>query len=72
MAMSVKSGWITDKNGVKKHYKNYWIHNDDGPAVIFPNGEKRWYQSGNLHRIDGPAIESPDGTVLWFINGELK
>ena len=45
------------------------IHNDFGPAVIFPDGSTQHYQHGHLHRTNGPAIETTDGTIRWFLNG---
>jgi hypothetical protein len=67
-------------NGVEKYLKNGKLHNDSGPACIYPinyqhTPNKRtleWYKYGLLHREDGPAIEKADGTKEWYLNGKLN
>lgn len=67
----MKNGWITDKNGDRKHYLNDRLHNDDGPAIEFANGNKSYYKKGKLHREDGPACVIAGGTSSYYLNGNF-
>ncbi len=44
------------------------IHQDFGPAVIYPNGTQLWYKNDRLHRNNGPAAIYPNGTQSWCKN----
>jgi hypothetical protein len=46
------------------------LHNEEGPAVIWPDGVKEWYKLGKLHREDGPAKYSYDFEE-WYKDGKL-
>ena len=57
-------------NGNKEYYKDFKLHRDNGPAIIYSDGSKEWYKEGLLHRLDGPAAEYSDGSKYWFYNDE--
>jgi hypothetical protein len=59
----------TDSHQIKTWRRDWCLHREDGPAVVYPNGDLYWYQFGQPHRTDGPAIEYPAGDVYWFLNG---
>jgi hypothetical protein len=65
---NLKDGFHTDKDGVKRWYKNGNLHREDGPAIEYANGDKYWYLNGNRHREDGPAIERASGDRVWYLN----
>ena len=67
----MKNGWITNKNGNKRHYKNGQLHREDGPARIWADGSQYWYLNDQLHREDGPAVIEADGSQEWWVTGEL-
>lgn len=67
--MRILEGWIKQLGG-KVHYRNDWIHRDDGPAIIWDDGGEAWYQNGELHRSDGPAYIHADGTEEFWLNGK--
>lgn len=57
--------------GIKAWFNsNNELHNEDGPAIIYPNGDKAWYLNGHRHREDGPAIEYANGLKIWYLNGK--
>ena len=60
-----------DENGIAK-CKNPQgqLHNEEGPAWIFPNGSKIWYIHDKLHREDGPAIIYGNGGESCWIDGK--
>jgi hypothetical protein len=37
---------VTDAEGVIRYYKDGYLHNDEGPAVIYPEGAKLWFSKG--------------------------
>ena len=45
------------------------LHNENGPAVIYPSGEKAFFIDGIKHRADGPAVIKKD-EVEWWYNGK--
>ena len=48
------------------------LHNEGGPAVIYPDNERQeWWVNGQLHREDGPAIDIKNGKKGYFNNGKL-
>lgn len=62
---------VTLPDGTVKHYLNDFLHNDNGPAVIYDSGTREWYQHGQLHRKDGPAVEHYNNIKEWYLNGQL-
>lgn len=67
-----KNGWIKgygrwDTRARKTHYVNGFIHNDDGPAVIYEDGSKEWYKNGLRHRDNGkPALVNGNRKEWWL------
>jgi antitoxin component YwqK of YwqJK toxin-antitoxin module len=50
--------WRSKDGTQERHYKNYKLHRDDGPAHFRNDAEiyeSEWYQNGELHRVGGPA-----------------
>ena len=39
--------------------KNYKIHNDKGPAILYKNGDIYYVKNNDLHNLNGPA-------AIWF------
>ncbi len=66
----MKNGWITAKNGDRKHYLNDRLHNDNGPAFEGTNGIKLYYKNGKLHREDGPAYIT-EHYKYYYLNGQI-
>jgi hypothetical protein len=58
---------------IKYWYKDFKLHREDGPAVLYPNGYESWYLNGKQHRIDGPARiwDNDRCPPEWYINGEF-
>ena len=46
----MKNGIIINELGTKLYYKDDMLHNEDGPAVIYPNGTVSFYINGR--RVD--------------------
>lgn len=42
----IKYEFITDANGVQFWYKDGSLHNEEGPAVIYPDGTKEYWLNG--------------------------
>jgi hypothetical protein len=58
-------------NGVKKHFLNGLLHNDDGPAEMWPDGTQFWYKHGLAHRENGkPAVLLANGNQYWLVDGK--
>ena len=53
-----------------RHYKNGFLHREDGPAEIYEDGDRCWHINGLKHREDGPAVEYKDGGKYWFYKGK--
>lgn len=63
---------------------NYFLHAEDGPAVVryywgdnYWDGYNKhlytkelWYHHGKLHRTDGPAVTYLDGGQVWYVDGK--
>ena len=64
------TGIVEFSSGEKRWYLNGKLHNDQGPAVVYPNGEKRWFLNGELHNDHGPGVIYPNGEKRWFLNGK--
>ena len=47
------------------------LHNETGPAVVWPNGDMEWYIHGKRHRSNGPALTMAVGHEEWYQNGKL-
>jgi len=62
------NGWHTDKEGTRMHYREGYIHREDGPALIGTNGDQYWLSNGYIHREGGPAVIYPDGYQAWYLN----
>ena len=45
---------------------NGCLHNDSGPAIVYPGGKTNWFVHGECHREGGPAIECPLGDNEWW------
>ena len=56
---------------LRRHFVNYKLHRDDGPAIEYGNGRKEYYRGGLRHREDGPAIECADGHKQYYHAGHL-
>lgn len=46
----MRNGWIADRFGNRRHYKNNKIHRDEGPAVYIREISISWYKNGQRHR----------------------
>ena len=60
--------------GIKRFYdKEGRLHNENGPAVIYPNGRKNYYRHGKRHRLDGPAQTAPPNWRVdkWYIDDKF-
>ena len=64
-------------NGTKKWSilgedgKTEYLHNEDGPAIVYPNGDKLYYRNGLLHNEKGAAIAYHDGERSYYLLGKL-
>jgi RecG-like helicase len=59
------------KNGDKYYYKNRYLHNDLGPAIIEEeNNNKEYWKKGKLSNIAGPAIIN-ECEKVYAIDGRL-
>lgn len=48
------------------------LHNNEGPAVVYPDGTKEWWFNGKRHNINGPAIYNNNtGFSLKIRNGKV-
>lgn len=67
-----KSGWVTDSNGVSRHYNDSGaLHNEGSPAEIRTNGTQLYYRNGALHREGGsPAMIGAKGTQKFAVDGK--
>ncbi len=65
-----RNGLHTGSDGTQYWYKEWKLHREDGPAIIYTNGNQRWYKDGKLHREDGPAVIYPNGEQYWYKDGE--
>ena len=64
---------VTWANGNQEwRINDYFLHREDGPAILYVNGYQEWWLYGKLHREDGPAIISSDGWSQqeWFVNDQ--
>jgi hypothetical protein len=62
----------TDEYGTVMHYNaEGWLHNPDGPAVVYVNGTQEHWINGELHNEDGPAVADSDGYKFYYINNKL-
>ncbi len=61
-----KNGLHTGSDGTQVWYKEWELHREDGPAIIYPNGTQFWFKEGKLHRDDGPAVIYSNGTQAWW------
>ena len=62
---------ISDDNHIK-YYKNYILHRDNGPAVVYINGDEEWYKEDSLHRENGPAWNWKScNDISWHYEGKL-
>ena len=55
-----------------RHYRDGYLHNDHGPAIIAPNYIV-YYSNGKKHRIDGPSVTNfhvNRYTYLYHLNGK--
>lgn len=54
-----ENGRLVLPNGVQTNWKKKLLHNEDGPAVVYPNGYGfEYYRKGKLHRDDDlPAVQ---------------
>lgn len=51
--------WTTEGPfvGANKYFEKEWVlHREDGPAVIYSDSSEEWWFMGKLHRWDGPAL----------------
>jgi hypothetical protein len=56
-----------DNDGVIRFFnKKGEIHNQKGPAIIYPNGDKFYLIRNFLHRKNGPAIEWATGEKEYY------
>lgn len=47
------------------------LHNNFGPAVVYPNGSKEYYFEGILHSYETFAIQYIGECMISYIDGEL-
>ena len=43
---TLRQGFIVDKHGVQRWYKDDFMHNLNGPAAVFPDGRVAYYING--------------------------
>jgi hypothetical protein len=70
----IPGDYVDVSEGVSHHYKNGYLHRENGPAS-YSDEYEAWFYNGQLHRNDGPAftflIEIPNtGKHFFFIRGE--
>ncbi len=62
---------IKEENASTRYYdKNYNLHRDEGPAIIYKNGNRQWYRWGVMHRVGAPATIYKD-LHAWYHLGKL-
>ena len=61
--------WAYKAGGAVWTYKDGYLHNEDGPAIIHSNGDKEWWFNNQRHRTDGPAVIRNSGRQEWWVNG---
>jgi hypothetical protein len=67
-----KNGKLVLPTGVITHWKNKKLHNEDGPAVIYPDGYGfEYYRKGLLHRDDNLPAAKLDSRQEWLWWGVL-
>jgi hypothetical protein len=65
----IEDGEHKEADGTIKYYKNNVLHNDNGPAVIFPNGVKQWWTKGRMNKEE---FKATSGTSSLFFSAEYK
>jgi len=60
-----------DDDGTTRWYKpgTDTLHNEHGPAIVFPNYAKYWIVNGKCHRLDGPAVEYKEFEGQYWVDG---
>ena len=44
----MKNGLIVNRNGAKVYYKDDMVHNEDGPAIVYPDGSVSYWIEGKF------------------------
>jgi len=47
------------------------LHNESGPAIVYPNWSEEYYIHGERHNESGPAVVWPSGSKEYWIRGKL-
>jgi hypothetical protein len=65
--------WLTLQSGRRVSVslrRRRWLHNPDGPAVIYPSGAVEYWVNNQLHRDGGqPAVKSATREI-YFVRGK--
>jgi len=49
------------------------LHNENGPAVLYPSGHEFWYNNGQLHNDNGPAVRNPGiNASIYYKHGKVS
>lgn len=60
----------TDSSGTIWLSKDFNVHREAAPAIIWSRGKIAYVSFGKFHRTNGPAIIYPNGAASWHINGD--
>jgi len=44
------------------------LHNESGPAIVYPDGYRAYYIHGELHNESGPAIVRSNGDTEYYLH----
>ena len=53
-------------DGYKRWLYDYWVHRDNGPAILWIDGSTEWRYHGQRHRVNGPAVTVASGSKWWY------
>lgn len=51
-----------------RHYKDGFLHRQDGPAIEFPNKSCVWFLNGKRHNENGPAVKEKNNYKEYHYN----
>ena len=65
-------GCVINIDAMRVSFRNgdSYLHNKNGPAIIYKSGQYSWWYNGGRHRLDGPAYVE-NARSDWYINGKL-
>ena len=62
---------VTIEDGTTIWRLNGMLHNEHGPAAIYPDGTVEYWQNDKLHNEHGPAFIYANGDVAYWLHGKL-